>query len=122
MPKNISYPHYLKIKPFCKILLFVSIGISKLRIFHLFYRIVILRNNLFRTFSFIFVLFSVLKLYIVHIGRILDSPIYLRMTMLDFFVAFSTFSSSLSFPKVSIGNLNLAIVYIQIPSFEGMTR
>ncbi len=45
-----------------------------------------------------FVVFSVLKLYVVHIGRILDSPIYLRMTMSDFFVAVSTFSSSLSFP------------------------
>jgi|GEM_PF-2770582 len=71
---------------------------------------------------FIFVLFSILKLYIVHIGRILDSPIYLRMTMLDFFVVVSTFSCSLSFPKVSVGNLNLAIVYIRIPSFEEMTR
>ncbi len=80
------------------------------------------KNQPIWTFSFIFVLFSILKLYIVHIGRILDSPIYLRMTMADFFVAVSTFSTSLSFPYVSIGNSNLVIVYIQIPSFEGMTR
>ncbi len=43
------------------------------------------------------------------------------MIMLDFFVSVSALSSSLSFSNVSIGNLNLAIVYIQILSFEGMT-
>ncbi len=73
----------------------------KKRILHfpsLFYRIGISGNNLFRKFSSVFVLFSILKLYIVHIDSILDSPIYLRMTMADFFVSVSTFSSSLSFP------------------------
>ena len=46
------------------------------------------KNNLFRVFLFIFVLFSILKLYIIHIGSILDSPISLGILHFGHFAAF----------------------------------